>query len=214
MENKSIFLIKDWFVGLSYFLKKNKESRLTSAEKPKIIILKGLFSSHREYHKIKKSLEKEGYEILLPLPKYKKEISLLNHQLEIFVKRKNLKNFIILGHSFGGVLGLYYFKKHHKNIDKLICLGSPFHGTNSAYFMLYSKLARSLLPKSKFIKSLNKKIPQKNKIYSLASKYDLIVPISSSKIKGSNFIEIKKTSHQGLIFNTKVLTAIKKIIQK
>ena len=68
-----------------------------------------------------------------------------------------MKNITVIGHSFGGKLGLIYAIKY--NIDKLVLLASP-----------YKKSTKELSTKQKILKSL-KKVPLLNKLADVAKKH-------------------------------------------
>ena len=69
----------------------------------------------------------------------------------------NIKNPILVGHSFGGKISLIYASKY--NVKKLILFGSPF-----------KKEIKELSTKTKILKSL-KKVPGLNKLEGFAKKH-------------------------------------------
>lgn len=77
--------------------------------------------------------------------------------LDIFLTNLKVKNPIIIGHSFGGKIGLLYSSK--KDVKKLVCLASP-----------YKKNIKKESLKLKVLKTA-KKIPGLNKLEGLAKKY-------------------------------------------
>lgn len=77
--------------------------------------------------------------------------------LEILLKELKIKNPTIIGHSFGGKIGLLYSSKNE--VKKLVCLASPYK----------QKIKKETL-KTKILKTA-KKIPGLNKLEGLAKKY-------------------------------------------
>lgn len=59
--------------------------------------------------------------------------------LEIFVARKNLKEFNLIGHSLGGILSLLFVLKHHERVNKLILISSATKILIHPYFIYQIK---------------------------------------------------------------------------
>jgi len=74
-----------------------------------------------------------------------------------FIEELVISNLIIIGHSFGGKIGLLYASKY--DIEKLIVLGSPF-----------KKEIKELSLKTKMLKKL-KEVPGLNKFEGIAKKH-------------------------------------------
>jgi pimeloyl-ACP methyl ester carboxylesterase len=90
-------------------------------------------------------------------PKYAWSLDEYVSFLEQFLKKINVSNPIIIGHSFGGKLGLLYASKN--KVSKLICLASP-----------YKKSIKKESIKTKMLKTA-KKIPVLNKLEGFAKKH-------------------------------------------
>ena len=82
--------------------------------------------------------------------------------LKELLDKLHVDNPIIIGHSFGGKIGLLYATKY--NVKKLICLASP-----------YKKNVKKLSLKTKLLKAA-KKIPVLNKLYAFSIKYEQLTP--------------------------------------
>lgn len=77
--------------------------------------------------------------------------------LKELVDKLNVNNPIIIGHSFGGKIGLLYASKY--DVKKLICLASP-----------YKKMINKLSMRTKILKTA-KKIPVLNKLEGFAKRH-------------------------------------------
>lgn len=90
-------------------------------------------------------------------PKYAWTLNEYVSIIEELLKKIKVYNPIIIGHSFGGKIGLIYASKNATN--KLVCLASPF-----------KKKIKNLSLKTKLLKTA-KKIPGLNKLEGFAKKH-------------------------------------------
>ncbi|MAV00382.1 MAG: alpha/beta hydrolase [Flavobacteriaceae bacterium] len=94
-----------------------------------IILLHGLMGGLSNFHHFINFFKDKGYKVLMPsLPIYDSPImdssvKRLAEFLNEFIKLKELKNFVIIGNSLGGHVGLYYTKLFNK-AKGLILTGS------------------------------------------------------------------------------------------
>ena len=94
-----------------------------------IILLHGLMGGFSNFHHFINFFKDKGYKVLMPsLPIYDSPImdssvKRLAEFLNEFIKLKELKNFVIIGNSLGGHVGLYYTKLFNK-AKGLILTGS------------------------------------------------------------------------------------------
>src|SRR5438132_14427600 len=84
---------------------------------------------------------------------------LINRKIEAILAQTPVKKIDIIGHSMGGLIGLYYVKKlgGHEKVRKLVMMGAPVRGTWAALLGvatvgLISSSAWQLLPGSRFLK--------------------------------------------------------------
>lgn len=107
-----------------------------------------------------------------------------------YLYKKYNKNIILIGHSFGGIIGNYYSinGKNKECIDSVISISSPLRGAplleNSIIkYILNTKRHKQMTPNSKFLNDLhhsiqttNHKIPR----MTVGSNQDISVPDSHS----------------------------------
>ena len=196
----------------------NKNKNVT--KQTPIVLLHGWFASNNEFIELKKRLHKLGYKVYMPnLGFHLEGIERITNKFHKYIKKRNLKNYILIGHSLGGIVGLYYMHKYNSSIKKVIAIGSPLNGTNISYVGFFSKSTMQLTRKSEFIKKLNKdlnnnlnKIDLKN-IYSIGSINDPFVPRNSSFLKGANNISTNSVGHIALMFSEDVLRKVEAVVE-
>lgn len=94
-----------------------------------IILLHGLMGGLSNFSDVIKFFKNKGYKVLMPslpiydMPIMESSVKSLAEFLYEFVKFKRLKNYIIIGNSIGGHIGLYYTKLFNK-AKGLILTGS------------------------------------------------------------------------------------------
>lgn len=136
--------------------------------------------------------------------------------LDRFSEVHEFEKIDIIGHSMGGLIGLYYVKKlgGHRVVDKLITLGAPFNGTWTSLLGLFpvglmSKGIWQMLPGSNFLKSLHRKTSEvhETKVISIAAKYDSICPPKSCHLNGA-INEILNLGHASLLMDHRVFNTV------
>jgi len=97
-----------------------------------LLILHGWGSNSQRWQKVKKILEKEGIDVMIPdLPGFGKEpapkrvwgIEDYERWVIDFVKKKRWRSFNLLGHSFGGGIAIKIAADFPERIGKLILCG-------------------------------------------------------------------------------------------
>lgn len=104
-----------------------------------ILILHGWNLSSAKYKPLQRELENKGYMVLsIDLPSFGKANPLI-HPYDIqdygkyiidYLNKKNIKKIIIIGHSFGGRIGIYLSLNYSKLIEALILSGTPGLGAD------------------------------------------------------------------------------------
>ena len=86
---------------------------------------------------------------------------LIHRKIERILAQTPSQQIDIIGHSMGGLIGLYYVKKlgGHARVRKLIMMGTPVRGTWAALagvmtLGLWSTSSWQLLPRSRFLDEL------------------------------------------------------------
>jgi len=106
-----------------------------------ILILHGWGSSPKKWERVKENLESRGLEVHIPsLPGFgessppQKPWSVDDYAdwVESFCEKKNLSQFFLLGHSFGGRIAIKLAVKHVERVIGLILCGAPAIRDDSA----------------------------------------------------------------------------------
>lgn len=99
-----------------------------------VVVLHGWGLSGERYSEFKKYLEKKGYKVFSPdFPGFGKEIATkssmtLSDFTEFytkFLKKNKITKHIIVGHSFGGRVGVQYTSFNNENVALLVLTGVP-----------------------------------------------------------------------------------------
>jgi pimeloyl-ACP methyl ester carboxylesterase len=96
------------------------------------------------------------------------------------VEKHQLPKIDVIGHSMGGLIGLYYIKylEGHEYVRKFISIGTPFRGTDVAYLGIatlgaVSRSAWQLRKGSRFLQELNAgELPDGPRYYAILAKND------------------------------------------
>lgn len=130
------------------------------------------------------------------------------------LKKTKANKVDIIAHSMGGLSTRYYIKNlgGASKVNDVITLGSPHHGTNTAYWGWFTPGAQEMMPDSTFLQNLNNgdETPgadvQYTSIYS--SSDEVINPYTSSILTGAKNVEVSGVSHSGLLSSTAPREAI------
>lgn len=103
-------------------------------KKPTIIILHGWELYGEKYSTLSDMLEKKGFRVLAPdfpgfghTPLHNKNMNLsdYSHFLEGYLKHNKVSECVLVGHSFGGRVGIRYTSDHPSKVLLLILTGVP-----------------------------------------------------------------------------------------
>jgi len=112
----------------------------TAGEGPAVLILHGWGSSSASWQSVQVGLSQQGYEVIIPdLPGFGKSaeprspwgIEKYRVFVEEFVNALGLKEFYLLGHSFGGGLALAYTAKNPERVKKLFLVAAAIRREKS-----------------------------------------------------------------------------------
>lgn len=137
-----------------------------------LLFLHGWRSNKEVWQKVIKSISDDKYQIFvldLPgfggsqIPKQPMTVGDYVDVVEEFIKKLDLKNVIIVGHSFGGRVGIKLAAKYPTLVEKLVLVDSAGFAMSSSRKVLYRSLAKIVKPvfQPKFMQPLRKKIYQK-----------------------------------------------------
>lgn len=154
----------------------------------RIVMVHGIFQRGHSFIPLKKKLEKQGYDCLVPSLKpadARLGIEGLAQQLqrEIEAKWGKQADFHIVAHSMGGLVSRYYLQElgGYQHCQTLVTLATPHHGTKAAYFYP-GKGAYQMRPNSEFLQQLDASAYRLKqvKLISYRTPLDLIILPSTS----------------------------------
>jgi triacylglycerol esterase/lipase EstA (alpha/beta hydrolase family) len=146
---------------------------------------------------------------------------LIHRKIESILAQTPVTRIDIIGHSMGGLIGLYYVKKlgGHEKVRKLVMMGTPINGTWSALagvatLGMWSSSSWQLLPKSDFLRELAQgPLPPEVEYYSIAAERDWVCPLPSTLLPGATTVTVP-LGHSSLVVSDEVyhhvLDALKK----
>ncbi|RMF95578.1 MAG: alpha/beta hydrolase [Candidatus Schekmanbacteria bacterium] len=133
------------------------------------------------------------------------------------LKKEGYNSFILIGHSMGGLVALYYaLSRKDLDIKKVITIGTPHKGTLFAKIAL-GKCGREMVPESGFLKeldSLRKEMPDL-KIICFWSKLDnMIIPSGNAVAENSESYSLNYSGHITPVYSKAFAKRIVEIIQE
>lgn len=127
-------------------------------QKHPVVILHGWKVAANKYEKLKSELEERGYNVFVPdmpgngvEPEPKKSFTLDDYADFIlqYLSQNKIKECIIIGHSFGGRVGIKLAAKKPKLVKKLVLTGVPGFRVESRLrrfgFMIVAKIGKIAL---------------------------------------------------------------------
>jgi len=157
---------------------------------PRVVLVHGIFQQGHSFQWLKRKLEKQGYDCLVPalVPRDARTgIEPLAEQLQREIEQRWGKDasFHMVAHSMGGLVSRYYLQElgGHTRCRSLVTMGTPHHGTHAA-FLYPGKGALQMRPQREFLRKLDASSYRlKNlRLLSYRTPLDLIILPSSSSL--------------------------------
>lgn len=193
---------------------------------PPVILLQGFLGTRGVLRPLENHLKGEGRDVIsldlgfFNIADIRSSAHILQLKIEKIIERHAQKYGIqqvdIVGHSMGGLIGLYYVKRlgGHSRVRNLVTLGTPFNGTWACALAmlplgLISKSLWQMLPQSDFLKELraHSKDLHQTKVVSISAKYDTICPPRSCLLRFAKNQTIA-VGHGGLLMDQRVFEAV------
>jgi triacylglycerol lipase len=136
---------------------------------------------------------------------------LIHRKIESILEQTSVSRIDIVGHSMGGLIGLYYVKKlgGFARVRKLVMLGTPMRGTWAALpgvatLGLFSSSSWQLLPRSHFLRELAAgPLPRQTEYYTIAAARDWVCPLPSTRLEGATQVTVP-LGHSSLVVSEEV----------
>jgi pimeloyl-ACP methyl ester carboxylesterase len=211
--------------GLSYLRHLARGNRIRreaafhdlSPDAPPILIIHGFLGTRGSMYVLEHRLVEDGFVVVsfnlgtLNVRDIRRSAFLIHRKIERILAQTPSQRIDIIGHSMGGLIGLYYVKKlgGHARVRKLVMMGTPVRGTWAALagvvtLGLWSTSSWQLLPRSRFLDELAQgPIPAGVEVYTIAAARDWVVPLQTTRLAGASSMTVP-LGHSSLVVSEEV----------
>ena len=201
------------------------EPRPAPSERP-VLLIHGYLATRGSLHLLERNLSRRGHVVMsyklgpINLGDIRDSAGLIARKVESIVAQTGVTQVDIVGHSMGGLVGLYYLKRlggRHR-VHRLVLLGTPARGTWSALLGLITAplglASLQLLPGSPFLRELQEMpLPDGVDVVSIGAERDWLAPLGSTVLQGVRHISVA-TGHSGLLVEEDVASVVDGILRK
>lgn len=211
--------------GLSYLRHLARGNRIrrgaafeeVTPDSPPVLIIHGFLGTRGSMYMLERRLVQDGFVCVsfnlgtLNVRDIRRSAFLIHRKIERILAQTPSQQIDIIGHSMGGLIGLYYVKKlgGHARVRKLIMMGTPVRGTWAALagimtLGLWSTSSWQLLPRSRFLDELAQgPVPPGVEVHTIAAVRDWVVPLASTRLQGANAMTVP-LGHSSLVVSEEV----------
>ena len=203
----------------------NSFDTIGSSDRP-VLIIHGFLGTRGSMYRLESRLIEDGFCVFafnlgaINTRDIRRSAFLIHQKIESVLSQTSSDEIDIVGHSMGGLIGLYYVKKLGGNtrVRRLVMMGTPFHGTwvallGVAFLGLYSTSSWQLLPRSRFLDELAQgPLPPDVELYTIAAARDWVCPPSSTRINGAK-PTVVPFGHSSLVVSEDVYARLKNILR-
>lgn len=211
--------------GLSYLrhlvrgnrIKRGAAFEEVTPDAPPVLIIHGFLGTRGSMYLLERRLVEDGFVVVsfnlgtLNVRDIRRSAFLIHRKIERILSQTPSQRIDILGHSMGGLIGLYYVKKlgGHARVRKLIMMGTPVRGTWAALMGvvtlgLWSTSSWQLLPRSRFLDELAQgPMPPGVEVHTIAAARDWVVPLTTTRIPGASATTVP-LGHSSLVVSEEV----------
>lgn len=215
--------------GLSYLRHLARGNRIRrdaafdqiTPQSPPVLIIHGFLGTRGSMYMLERRLVDDGFVVVsfnlgtLNTRDIRRSAFIIHRKIERILAQTPSQKIDILGHSMGGLIGLYYVKKlgGHTRVRKLVMMGTPVHGTWSALagvltLGLWSTSSWQLLPRSRFLDELAQgPMPPEVELHTIAAARDWVVPLPTTRLPGANATTVP-LGHSSLVVSEEVYRRI------
>jgi triacylglycerol esterase/lipase EstA (alpha/beta hydrolase family) len=212
--------------GLSYLRHLVRGNRLRRRDafteaapaSPPVLLIHGFLGTRGSMYMLERRLVDDGFVVVsfnigtLNVRDIRRSAFLIHRKIERILAQTPSQKIDIIGHSMGGLIGLYYIKKlgGHARVRKLVMMGTPVRGTWSALagvltLGLWSTSSWQLLPRSRFLDELAQgPIPPNVEVSTIAAARDWVVPLGTTRLQGASANLTVPLGHSSLVVSEEV----------
>jgi triacylglycerol lipase len=165
-----------------------------------VLLIHGFLGTRGSMYLLERRLIEDGFVVVsfnigaLNVRDIRRSAFMIHRKIERILADTPSQKIDILGHSMGGLIGLYYVKKlgGSARVRKLVMMGTPVRGTwialaGVATLGLWSTSSWQLIPRSRFLDELAQgPLPSGTEVHTIAAARDWVVPIETTKLPGAN----------------------------
>ena len=188
-----------------------------SPDSPPVLIIHGFLGTRGSMYMLERRLVDDGFVVVsfnlgtLNVRDIRRSAFLIHRKIERILAQTPSQRIDIIGHSMGGLIGLYYVKKlgGHARVRKLIMMGTPIRGTWTALMGvmtlgLWSTSSWQLLPRSRFLDELAQgPLPPGVEVHTIAAARDWVVPLPTTRLTGASATTVP-LGHSSLVVSEEV----------
>ena len=197
-----------------------------STDSPPVLLIHGFLGTRGSMYLLERRLVEDGFVVVsfnigtLNVRDIRRSAFMIHRKIERVLAQTPWQKIDIVGHSMGGLIGLYYVKKlgGHTRVRKLVMMGTPIHGTWSALagvvtLGLWSTSSWQLLPRSRFLDELAQgPMPPDVEIHSLSAARDWVVPLRRTRMTGAQTTTVP-LGHSSLVVAEDVYRRLSSILR-
>jgi len=174
---------------------------------PPVLLIHGFLGTRGSMYPLERRLADEGLCVFsfnlgaLNSRDIRASAFLIHRKIESILSQTAVQRIDIVGHSMGGLIGLYYIKKlgGQERVRRLVMMGTPIKGTWTALagvatLGLWSKSSWQLLPRSHFLDELSQG------------------PLPTTRLRGATAVTVRM-GHSSLVVSEEVFSRILAILR-
>ena len=191
-----------------------------------VVLIHGFMGTRGSMYPLEQRLEEDGFCVLsfnlgaINLRDIRTSAFRIHRKLEAILAQTNIDKVDMIGHSMGGLIGLYMIKKlgAQKRVRRFIMMGSPMNGTwvalaGVATVGLYSASTWQILPRSRFLDELHQgPLPPEVEYHSVSAARDWVCPPASTRLRGAVAHSVN-LGHSSLVLSAEVYKHVQNILQ-
>lgn len=221
----------DGFAYLRHLARGNRVRRQVTfdnvdPERPPVLLIHGFLGTRGSMYLLERRLVDDGFVVVsfnigtLNVRDIRRSAFMIHRKIERVLAQTPFAKIDIIGHSMGGLIGLYYVKKlgGHQRVRRLVMMGTPIRGTWAALagiatLGLWSTSSWQLLPRSRFLDELAQgTLPPEVEIYTLAAARDWVVPLRRARLPGATAVTVP-LGHSSLVVSEEVYRRLVHILR-
>ena len=191
-----------------------------------VVLIHGFMGTRGSMYPLEKRLEEDGFCVfsfnlgLINLRDIRTSAFRIHRKIEAILAQTNVEEIDMIGHSMGGLIGLYMIKKlgGDKRIKRFIMMGTPVNGTWAALagiatVGMYSASTWQLLPRSRFLDELHQgALPEEVEYHSISAARDWVSPPARTRLRGCESHSVN-LGHSSLVLSAEVYKHVLNILQ-